>query len=73
MFEPLSNVHSYNLRGSSNNIFIPRPRTENGKRNFGYRGAVLWNDLPDEIKTKPSVWSFKASLVNIVKNFFFLL
>ena len=31
MFEPTSNIHSYNLRGNSNNIFIPRPRTEAAK------------------------------------------
>ena len=61
MFESISNVHSYDLRGSSNNIFIPRPRTEAAKRSFSYRGAVLWNDLPDETKIKPSIQSFKSS------------
>ena len=63
MFEPTSDIHSYNLRGSSNNIFIPRPRTEAAKRSFSYRGAVLWNDLPDESKTKLTVLSFKAALL----------
>ena len=41
MFDSTASVHSHNLRGSSNNIFIPRPRTEAGKRAFSYRGAVL--------------------------------
>ena len=34
MFDLTAGVHSHNLRGSSNNIFIPRPRTEAGKRPF---------------------------------------
>ena len=37
--------------------------TEAAKRSFSYRGAVLWNDLPDESKTKLTVLSFKAALL----------
>jgi len=46
MFDSTASVHSHNLRGSSNNIFILRPRTEAGKPAFSYRGAVWWNSLP---------------------------
>jgi len=49
MFDSTASVHSHNLRGSSNNIFIPRPRTEAGKRAFS-RGAVLWNSLPSDLR-----------------------
>ena len=45
MFKPTSGVHSYNVRGASNNIFVPRPCTEAAKRAFSYRGAVMWNGL----------------------------
>ena len=45
MFKPTNWVHSYNVRGSSNNFFVPRTRTEAAKRAISYRGAVMWNDL----------------------------
>ena len=31
-FEPTSQIHSYNLRGSSNNIFIQRPQNDAQRR-----------------------------------------
>ena len=52
MFKPTSGVHSYNVRGASNNIFVPRPRTEAAKRAFRYRGAVMWNGLENVLKTR---------------------
>ena len=42
MFKPTSGVHSYEVRGASNNIFVPRSRTEAAKRAFPYRAAVMW-------------------------------
>ncbi len=36
----------YNLRNSENTLFVPKPRINYGKRSFSYRGAVLWNELP---------------------------
>ena len=44
MFKPNSRVHSHNVRSSSNNVFVPRPRTEAAKRAFSYRGGchVEW-------------------------------
>ena len=61
LFEPISQVHAYNLRGSLNNIFIRRLETE-AEKSFGYRGAVLWNGLLNETKMQPSITSFKNSL-----------
>ena len=55
-----SSVHSHNLRSSSRNLFVPRPLTESGKRSFQYRGAVLWNSLPTEVKKKSTLNSFRA-------------
>ena len=40
MFTPTSRIHSHNVRGSSNSLFVHRPRTEAAKRAFSYRGAV---------------------------------
>ena len=60
LFESTSPIHSYNLRGSSNNIFTQRLQTDAPKKSFSYRGAVLCNSLPNEVKTKPSVALFKS-------------
>ena len=55
MFQPTSTVHSYNVRGASNNAFVPRPRTEAAKQAFSYRGAVMWNSLENELKDEINV------------------
>ena len=57
-------MHAYNLRGSSNIsglrikilifFFIRRPETDAARKSFSYRGAALWNGLPNETKTQPS-------------------
>ena len=62
LFKPISQVHTYNLRGSSNNTFIRRSETDAARKSFSYRDAVLWNGLPNETKTQPSITSFKNSL-----------
>ena len=59
MFKPTSGVHSYNVRGVSNNIFVPRPRTEAAKRAFSYRGAVMWNGLENVLKDEINLNCFK--------------
>ena len=62
VFKPTSRVHSYNLRGASNNVFVPRPRTEAVKRSFSYRGAVMWNGLENVLKDEINLNSFKSAL-----------
>ena len=62
MFKPTSEVHSYNVRGASNNVFVPRARTEAAKRGFGYRGAVMWNGLENMLKDEVNLNSFKSAL-----------
>ena len=62
MFQPTSVVHFYNVRGASNNIFVPRPRTEAAKRAFSYRGAVMWNGLENVLKDKINLNSFNSAL-----------
>ena len=63
MFEHISQVHAYTLRGSSNNIFIRTPETN------AVQGIVsvivvqcYGTHLANEIKTQPSVTSFKNRL-----------
>ena len=50
VFKPTSRVHSYNIKGISNNIFVVtactgRPSTKAAKWAFSYRGEVMWNGL----------------------------
>ena len=62
MFKPTSGVHSYNVRGASNNVFVSRPRTEAAKRVLSYRGAVMWNGLENVLKDETNPNSFKSAL-----------
>ena len=50
IFQNVSDVHSYDLRNSSINLYIPKPRLEKGKHNIHYRGSVLWNKIPVEAR-----------------------
>ena len=62
MFKPISGVYSYNVRGASNNVFVPRIRTEAAKRTFSYWGALMWNDLENVLKDEKNLNSFKSAL-----------
>ena len=48
----------YMLRGYKT-LSIPKPRTEFKKRSLSYRGAILWNNMPTEIKQARDVECFK--------------
>ena len=42
------------------NLFVPRiNQTTYGLRSFRYQGTILWNSLPEEIKTASNLNSFK--------------
>ena len=45
-----SNVSSYSLGGTNDNLTIPLPHTNFMKNSFSYSGAVLWNSLPIELR-----------------------
>ena len=60
MFKPTSRIHSYDVRGASNNV--PRHCTEAAKRAFSYRGAVMWNGLENVLKDEINLNSFKSAL-----------
>ena len=62
IFTNTSNVHSHNLRNSELNYYVPRPRTESAKGSLHYRGSVLWNKIPSEIRKLPSLNVFKTSI-----------
>ena len=56
----ISGLHSYNVPGASNNVFVPRPRTEAAKRAFSFRGAVMWNGLGNVLKREINLNSFNS-------------
>ena len=58
IFTNISNVHSHNLKL---NYYVPRPRTESAKGSLHYRGSVVWNEIPSEIRNLSSLNVFKTS------------
>ena len=56
-------VHSYSTRHKNKgNLFVPSVNTSMGKFAISYAGPLLWNSLPDHIKAKPTLNSFRHSL-----------
>ena len=47
------------LRSSSNGCFIPpKPRTEYFKHSMRYSGCLVWNSLPEEVKSAQTIVTF---------------
>ena len=42
-------ANSYHLRIADNKLALPLPKTEVLKKSFSYKGAKVWNFLPNEI------------------------
>ena len=55
----------YKLRNSEHTLFVPKPRTNYGKRSFSYSGAVLWDELPKNVRTTCSLSQFKRAIDNL--------
>lgn len=54
--------NNYNLRNSNIDLALPKPKSEFLKKSFGYSGAILWNNLPQELKLMESISSFKSGV-----------
>ena len=55
-----SQRHSaYNLRNSEGRLTLSKPSTNYLKRSFSYSWAMLWNNLPKNLKNATSVEHFK--------------
>ena len=54
-------VHSYEVR-RNNDLFVPRCKRKTGQKAFMFKGAVLWNSLPEDLKTCSSHALFKRKL-----------
>ena len=62
--------NAYNLRGSSTKLSLPLPKTNYGKRRFSYKGAYLWNRLPEDMRNSESLNIFKNKLKRLPPCFF---
>ena len=50
--------NSYNLRDSENKLAVPLPRTNYYRNSFCYGGAVLWNNMPTDVRQAKSFTGF---------------
>ena len=66
IFQNVSDVHSYDLRNSSMNLYIPKPNLETGKHSLHYRGSVLWHKIPAEARQQESLVLLKSFLKDIL-------
>ena len=61
------NIHSHDTRSASN-ILIEYRRTNYGKFSLKYRGAQIWNNLPNTLKISKTYRSFEKSAIVYVRN-----
>ena len=54
-----------NLRNSSGKLKLPKPRTNYLKCSFSYSGALLWNSIPENVRTIKSIGQFKQEIQQI--------
>ena len=62
-FTKRSQVSKYETR-RANDLQVPRPRLEITKKSFSYRGAKVWNDIPNNIRNVESAALFKKQARN---------
>ena len=56
--------NSYNPRDSENKLAVPLPPTNYYRNNFCYSGAVLWNNLPTDVRQAKSLTVFRKLLTS---------
>ena len=61
-FHRTSEIHDYNLRASNYVLQLPLPKTNFLKRSFSYRGAMAWNQLPNQTCEIRELTSFKLAI-----------
>ena len=55
-------VHDYNTRSSeSMNLYVPKYSKEICKLRIAYKGSMLLNDFPEEVKESSSLYAFKSN------------
>ena len=59
IFTRNSENSSYELRSTATDLLIPKRNTASGQKGFSFRGSKLWNSLSADIKSAPTLISFK--------------
>ena len=62
LFNSISAVTNRMLRNSNLNLRPPRMKTKFGQNSFAYRGATIWNSLPNDCRTAHTFPTFKMKL-----------
>ena len=52
---------NYYFCNTKRKLMLPKPKTDYLKRSFSYSGALLWNNLPEEIRMSNSLSFYKRS------------
>ena len=60
LFTTNSSVHGRHTR-QSDELHLPRVRTEAGKSAYSYRGGVAWNSFPSNVRSTISVSAWKKA------------
>ena len=58
----------YNLRNLEGKLALTKPHTNYLKRSFSYSGALLWNNLPQEMRDTDSIGLFKRKISNRISD-----
>ena len=59
----------YNHTRGANKLHLKRPNTNFYKHSFEFKGAVLYNSLPESIRTVPTGRSLRSALLTISDTF----
>ena len=59
-YRSVNTIHSHSLR-SKNNLYQPFAKKQIRKFSLRCRGPLIWNNIPEEIKITPSLYTFKKS------------
>ena len=59
-------ISNYTFRNAEKKLLLQKPRTDYLKHSFSYSGAILWNNLPEEIRTS------QLSLREVITNGFLI-
>ena len=59
IFVSTSRIHQHETR-NYRGLYVPRPRTNILKRSFAYQGVLIWNSLPDHVRSACNLTIFKT-------------
>ena len=58
--------NQYSTRQKQSTLLLPRVRTEHGKSSISFMGSQIWNNLPEDVKRRKTLNSFRRTYKNIL-------